>query len=549
VRRHMPLILAVALAVAPPAHSGTFTEGSIAPEQGVGRLTRGAAQQQVGRSVFSSPYATVTLSNVDLYDRFPYVEARNFQIVSDPAWNRIVCGEVGHGLMAFDGSGTAVGPLSGPRGMAVDERNRLYVADTNNDRIVVLQANTEFDQITLTPLFTVDGLRGPYDVAYSDGGTPFAYGDDVLYVADTGRNRVAAYALGENAASPVASIGDLGSGVGAFAGPMAVAAGRVNGVNTPDVYVADAHNRRIVRLRLVPGALRWVGEAAALADVVTSLDTDHWGNVYAAAPQQGVVRKLNADLESVADLRGAIARPRSFRVPFSTIRDHRDGSARRQGQPSALSIDQWSDESGMVLWTLGVSIDALHVVGGDAPVAHFTLTDPSTLTLKVSATADGRRVSTRSLGVLGAGAHDIPLTAEDLRGVGSSADLVLTVSAVSGYSGGSGATAQTGFRASGSGAVVLPTSPQLIGNWPNPVHGSTRIALALPRDAAAGARLGVFDTQGRLVRSLQGPFVAGLNEVSWDANDAEGHAAKAGLYFYRLDSGRLSLSRRLVVIR
>src|SRR2546430_11004304 len=39
-----------------------------------------------------------------------------------------------------------------------------------------------------------------------------------------------------------------------------------------------------------------------------SLDTDAWGNLYAAAPQRGVVRKLSADLAPLADLAEGLVR-------------------------------------------------------------------------------------------------------------------------------------------------------------------------------------------------------------------------------------------------
>src|SRR5262249_36634028 len=153
----------------------------------------------------SDPYATVTLETMDVYSVFPYVESRSFQIVSDARWNRLVFGELGKSLGAYDGSGQPLGALKAPRGLAVDERNRLYVADAGNDRIVVFQVNTEFDQMTLSPLFEIRGLSGPYDVAYSDGGTPYVADDDYLYVADTGRNRIVEYELVGDGARPIAS--------------------------------------------------------------------------------------------------------------------------------------------------------------------------------------------------------------------------------------------------------------------------------------------------------------------------------------------------------
>src|SRR5262249_47304460 len=151
----------------------------------------------------------------------------------------------------------------------------------------------------------------------------------------------------------IAAIGELGSGTGRFAGPMAVTTGRANGASTPDVYVADAHTRRIVHLRLDGNAFRWVADASSHADVVTSVSTDQWGNVYAAAPNQAVVRKLSPDLTPLAELHGDLARPRGFNVPFYTVRDHRTGSVTREGRPSGVSVEQWTDASGVRLWNLG----------------------------------------------------------------------------------------------------------------------------------------------------------------------------------------------------
>ena len=214
-----------------------------------------------------------------------------------------------------------------------------------------------------------------------------------------------------------------------------------------------------------------------------------------------------------------------------------------------MSIDQWSDASGMVLWNLGVSIDALGVIGGATPMAHFTLTDPANVTLEVRSSADGRRISTRSAGRLASGVHDIALTPDDLQGVTSPTDLVLKLSAASLYASGASATAQAGFRASGGGTVSYPAMAQLLGTWPNPVRGSTRITFALPKGAGAHVALGIFDAQGRRVRTLAGPFVQGLNEVQWEATDDAGHAVNAGLYFCRLESADGTSSSRMAVVR
>ena len=139
--RRLVLLTAIPmLTAALPAHAGTFDPSRIAPELGIDAFTRGVTHEQLGRDLFSNPYSTVTFGNVDVFDVFPYVESRTFQIVSDPRWNRLVYGERGGDMRAYDGQGGALGALAEPCGLAVDEDHRVYVADAGNDRMAVLQA-------------------------------------------------------------------------------------------------------------------------------------------------------------------------------------------------------------------------------------------------------------------------------------------------------------------------------------------------------------------------------------------------------------------------
>jgi len=280
---------------------------------------------------------------------------------------------------------------------------------------------------------------------------------------------------------------------------------------------------------------------------VTSLDTDQWGNLYAAAPQQDIVRKFNPSLEQVAELHAAWSRPRGFSIPFTTFRDHRDGSVRRMGEANAVSVAEWADAGGVELWNLGVAIDGLAVVGGDVSVAHFTVTDQAAVTLEISDAASGHVLSRRAVGTLPAGLHDVALTADDLRGASATSDISLRLTAVSSYAGGATDEARVSFRANG-GSAMLPLQPVLLGNWPNPAGASTRISFVLPQ-ARARATLGVFDASGRRVRSFAQGFSPGLNEIVWDGTDDRGAGVRSGLYFYRLDVGDQSFTRRMVMVR
>lgn len=543
-----PILLALTLTLAAePSAAGTFERSRIAPELGVDALTRGVTRERLGRDLFANPYATVTIATVDVYDVFPYVEARNFQVVSDPRWNRLVYGESGRTLRAYDGRGSTLGALAEPRGMAVDERNRLYVADAGNNRVVVFDTRTEFGVMELVPRFAIAGLSGPHDVAFSDRGTPFVTDDDVLYVADTGKNRVVAFALEDAGARQIAALGELGSGPGRFAGPMAITTGRSGGCHTSDVYIADAHTRRIVHLSHDAGGLHWVTDVRHEATVLTSLDTDQWGNLYAAAPQQGVVHKFNADLSPVAELRADLTRPRSFHVPFSTVRDHRNGRVERVGMGNGLTIDQWSDRSGVTLWSFGVEVSDLAVLDGELPIASFLLSDQASVQIEIVDASTGQRLMRRDAGALGAGTHRLPLREQDLVTAAGATDLLLRVSATSSYSGGGSHVAQAPFHV--KGGASLPSRPMLLGNTPNPVRAQTRIAFVLPELHGERVSLRVYDAAGRMVRNFDRPFAPGFNEVMWDGTDGGGAQVAAGVYFYRLRVGATDFSRRMVRVR
>ena len=538
-----------------PAAAATFAPAPLAPDLGLDALTRQVTRAQLGRTLFGDPWATVTLSHVDVYDRFPFVESRHFVIVSDPSWNRLVYGETGKSLSAFDGSGTATGALAAPRGLAVDDQDRVYVADAGNGRVLVLQANTTFDVLTLSPLFAIDGLSDPSGVAWSDGGTPFDPRDDALFVAETGKNRVAAYALAGGSARLVGTLGALGAGDGHFAGPLAVAVGRESGASTGDVYVGDAHNRRIVRLGWDGTQLTWRGSAPSGADAIPSLATDEWGNLYAAAPQQGAVLKFNAGLERVAELRDGLTRPRALTVPYFTVRDHRDGSVVRTGQPAALVLEPWGDATGLRRLDLGVSVEGLAVAGADAPVASFTLTDRAHVTLELAdrgvpgVAGSGRVFDRRDAGTFDAGHVSVPITTADLAAAPAAGDLVLKLTATPAYaSGGSAATASIALAAKGGG-IVPPAIASLMPAWPNPASAGTRFRFALPAAAAERASLALLDASGRRVRAFPGPFSAGVNEVAWDGLDGDGRQVHSGLFFYELSLPGTKLARRLVVVR
>jgi hypothetical protein len=94
-----------------------------------------------------------------------------------------------------------------------------------------------------------------------------------------------------------------------------------------------------------------------------------------------------------------------------------------------------------------------------------------------------------------------------------------------------------------AGAPSVPAAFALRQNYPNPFNPSTTISFDLPEPSAV--RLTVYDMLGRRVAVLvDGVSEAGTHTVGFDAT---GHPS--GLYFYKLDAGRFSDTRKMMIMK
>jgi hypothetical protein len=97
--------------------------------------------------------------------------------------------------------------------------------------------------------------------------------------------------------------------------------------------------------------------------------------------------------------------------------------------------------------------------------------------------------------------------------------------------------------------VVVPEgSFALEQNVPNPFNPTTTIRFSLPESDIVS--LAIYDGAGHLVRTLvDGPRNSGLQGVDWDGMNNEGQAVTSGVYFYRLRAGRVSETKKMVLLR
>jgi len=95
---------------------------------------------------------------------------------------------------------------------------------------------------------------------------------------------------------------------------------------------------------------------------------------------------------------------------------------------------------------------------------------------------------------------------------------------------------------------ILPKEFALDQNYPNPFNPATTINFALP--SPQHVTLTVFNILGQRVKTIvDEDLQAGQYSRTWDGDDHQGHPAASGIYFYRLDAGEFSRSRKMVLLK
>lgn len=95
---------------------------------------------------------------------------------------------------------------------------------------------------------------------------------------------------------------------------------------------------------------------------------------------------------------------------------------------------------------------------------------------------------------------------------------------------------------------LLPGSFSLAQNAPNPFNPQTRIDYDLPN--ATHVKMDIYNVLGQQVRTLVNEFQeAGYKSVIWDGRDNSGGTVASGIYFYRMDAGDFSETRKMMMLK
>ncbi|MBN2413536.1 T9SS type A sorting domain-containing protein [candidate division KSB1 bacterium] len=88
---------------------------------------------------------------------------------------------------------------------------------------------------------------------------------------------------------------------------------------------------------------------------------------------------------------------------------------------------------------------------------------------------------------------------------------------------------------------------ELFQNYPNPFNPDTRIKYSIGKPG--NVKLSIYNILGESVYSCTEAKSAGTFEFNWDGRDNQGRAVNSGVYFYKLESGEFSSTRKMLMLK
>jgi sugar lactone lactonase YvrE len=254
-----------------PGAAAAAATGAAVPVAGVLAFGIGAGQlgSPGGGSQSNSPTGLAFDGKGDLFAADPtnnrVVEYTPSSPTSYPRTGTVVAGT--------GGAGSGLNQLSGPDGVAVDTAGDLFVADSLNNRVEEFAYNAATGSYPASgKVVAGTGTAGSGLTQLSDpqGIALDASGD--LFAADYGNNRVEEFAYNSatgsyaSTATTVAGTGAAGSGTNQLAAPGSVALDAKG-----DLFIADAHNERVMEYAYNPSAGSYAASGTQIGGTLPSL--------------------------------------------------------------------------------------------------------------------------------------------------------------------------------------------------------------------------------------------------------------------------------------
>ena len=99
----------------------------------------------------------------------------------------------------------------------------------------------------------------------------------------------------------------------------------------------------------------------------------------------------------------------------------------------------------------------------------------------------------------------------------------------------------------------LPTQTQLLASYPNPFNSETWIPVKLAQDSTVSAT--IYDVTGKQIRTIElghlsaGNYVESSKAIYWDGKTEDGEFVSSGTYFYQIEAGDYTETRKMVILK
>ena len=96
--------------------------------------------------------------------------------------------------------------------------------------------------------------------------------------------------------------------------------------------------------------------------------------------------------------------------------------------------------------------------------------------------------------------------------------------------------------------INKPKNFSLHQNYPNPFNPETSIHFTVPK--MSRVTLAIYDILGRKIRTLVNETkAAGSYNVTWKGKNNQGQPLASGLYFYKLQAGEFSATKKMMLLK
>lgn len=212
-------------------------------------------------------------------------------------------------------------------------------------------------------------------------------------------------------------------------------------------------------------------------------------------------------------------------------------------------------EAGLVLNSTGQQWQDAKLVrfaNGTFSVFHTDYVDYNLMNLKrQDISANGNLLSSEAIALVSNRQHlgNLKLSAEQNSGLISWNDLrYYELKRGDAISLGSLWTLRIDANPTGVDDPLIPQPVQSLSSYPNPFREQTTISFGLK--GAAGVKVDIYNLKGQHVRKLLDESKsAGEYQVQWDARDEQGIKVSDGIYLYKIQAGKYSSSKKMILLK